>query len=163
MSKYDSLAGTSASLPVMETLDLLVDGVPTVTVPAAGDYTYIARVIITLRFDTSTLTWTEFADETALTNGWYMRYNGIDLGVGAPIKNNGDLFRYGYDVNIESDAVATPNKVVSARWSFNKWTPHGLGMFYSDDVFEFVVQDDMTALTTVDELSATVQGWKAHP
>lgn len=164
MTKKDGISGASPTLPVMETLDLLVDGGTTdVVVPAAGDYTFIARVIITLRFDTSTLTWTEFGDETALTDGFYMTYNGVNLGLTASVKNNGDLFRFGYDVNIAEDQVAVANRVVSARWSFNKWMPHGLGMFYGDDAFAFVVQDDMTALTTVDELSATIQGWKAHP
>ena len=163
MGKQDSMSGSAAALPVMETLDLLVDGAPAVNVPVAGDYDYIARVIMTLRFDTSTLTWTEFGDETALTNGFFMVYNGINLGVDATVKNNGDLFRYGYDVNIEADQVAVANRVVSARWSFNKWTPHGLGMWDAKDSFWFRIQDDMTALTTVDELSATIQGWKAHP
>ena len=163
MSKHDSILGVAAALPVMETIDLLVDGVPTVVIPATGDYTYIARIIMTLRFDTSTLTWIEFGDETALTNGFFMRYNGINLGLTASVKNNGDFFRYGYDVNLEADAVAVPNQVLSARWSFNKWTPHGLGMWDVTDSFAFVIQDDMTALTTIDELTATIQGWKEHP
>lgn len=162
MSKSDTIRGFSASIPVFETLDLLVDGSPAVFVEVSSTFDFISRVIMTMRFPTSTLSYLEFGEDTALTNGFYMSYNGTTIGDLDPVKNNGDFFRFGYDVAIASDAVATPNKILSARWSFNKWNPHGLAMWDQED-FGFYVQDDMTALTTVSELKATVQGWRAHP
>ena len=161
MGISDTIKGTSASIPVYETLDLLVDSTPAVFVSVTESFSYISRVIMTMRFPSSTLSYSEFGNETALTNGFYMDYNGAVIG-DVPIKDNGDYYRFGYDVAIASDAVATPNKVLSARWSFNKWSPHGLGM-WDGETFGFYVQDDMTALTTVDSLYATVQGWLAHP
>jgi hypothetical protein len=166
MGISDTIKGTSASIPKFETLDLLVNGSTPVLVKVLEDFTYISRVILTMRFPTSTLSYSEFGEDTALTNGFYMQYSGAThttlMGDDAPLKDNGGFFRFGYDVVIQSDAVATPNKILSARWSFDKWNPHGLGMWDGEE-FGFVIRDNMTALTSVSELLATVQGWLAHP
>lgn len=156
------LAGDQGAIMDFETLDLAVDGAPAVDVlTTAGKFDVISRVIMTLRFADAAVEWAVFAAEaTALTNGFYLQYDGVGLETINTIKDNGDFFNIGYDVTLVADAAGTPNQILAARWSFKeKILPHGLKM-WDGETFGFKVQDDMTVLASLDSLEATVEGYR---
>ncbi len=163
MSIADVIKGRSAAVVKIEVLDLDVDGSPAVNVAvSASTFDYITRVILNLRFADAAVEWSVFAAEaTALTNGWFMYYDGAPLFSASPIKDNGDFFNIGYDVDLVADAAGTPNQVLTARWSFDKMSPHGLAM-WDGETFGATIQDDLSVLASIDSFEAFVEGWKAH-
>jgi len=159
----DVILGHAAAIIKIEPLDLKVDGSPTVDVIITpGTFDMIARVVLSLRFATASIDWGKFGNDIVLTNGWYMFCDDQNLGEDFPIKDNGDFFNVGYDVSIEKDAAGTPNQILSARWSFNRMSPWGLGV-WDGETFGFRIQDDITLLTSIDSFEAFVEGWVAHP
>ncbi len=163
MSVTDVIRGDSAAVIKIEVLDLDIDGDPAVNVGVpAATFDYITRVILNLRFADAAVEWAVFAAEaTALTNGFFMYYDSVPLFSASPIVDNGDFFNIGYDVDLVADAAGTPNQVLSARWSFDKMSPHGLAM-WDGETFGFTLQDDMTTLASIDSFEVFVEGWQAH-
>jgi len=155
----DVLSGTHAGHPVWEILDLDVDGSTPTIVPAQKSYTYIERIIWLLYFSATSLDWEKFANDTALTNGLSVMYNGENISSDHTIGSNEDFHIWGYDVAVQSDDISPKNRVLTARWTFSKSIPHGLGMWYGQQ-FGIRVADDMTALTSIIEFHVAIQGWK---
>jgi len=164
MSVYDVIQGQSEAIVKIEVLDLKVDGDPAVEVNVpANTFDMITRVVVSLRFADAAVEWDKFANEaSALTNGWFLHHDGQAMFEASPIKDNGDFYNIGFDVNLVADGAGTPNQVLTARWSFDKMSPWGLPA-WSGEIFGATVQDDMTVLATIGELEVFVQGWVAHP
>jgi hypothetical protein len=140
-------------------LDIDGSGAGGVAVPPTLTFDIISRVILSLRFDTATLNWDVFAaDAGALTNGVDLEYNGTSI---ANIKNNGDFYKYGYDVDFVKDEVGTPSRIITARWSFFKSVPRGVSV-HAGDTLKFRVNDDMTAVTSITSFVGVMQGFEAH-
>lgn len=157
----NSLKGTHPVTPVITELNIRINGTtPTLVTVPVDAYTYISRVIPIMRFLTNTVDWAKFGNDTALATGIQMKYNGTDLG--HSIKANYDLFDNGYDITIVSDDKNPKSNIISARWSFDKWTPYGLAMWHSQ-TFGFLVSNDILAATSILDLHMHVQGWKVNP
>jgi hypothetical protein len=159
MTVKDVLSGHNPPIPAIQVLNLDVDGDPSVFVGVTpANFDVITRVILVMRFAGASVLWSNIANDTALTNGFQLSYDGSAFG--PLIKDNGDFFDVGYDVNLNSDGAGTPNHVLAARWTFEKFTPHGLAL-WDGQTFGFDVNDDMTAKTTITSLEAIVEGWLA--
>lgn len=160
-----ALNGTHPALPIAKKLDLTVNGsgTPVSVSVSVDDYTYITRLIWKFEFADNTIEWTNFGAGSALTNGINVFYHQSNIFPQA-IKSNSDFFDYGYDVNLQKDGAATPGNVLSARWSFDKWVPHGLGMWNSE-AFSIQIADDLRTVTRTDitSLFCIIEGWKSHP
>lgn len=150
--------GRQAGIPVWETLDLDVDGVPSTIVYAQLDYTFIVRIIWNLHFAILALDWEQFAGDTALTTGIHVYYNGIVM-TDLSIKSNSDFHTWGYDVVAQSDEKSPKNRVISSRWTFSKSVPNGLGM-WDGETFGIQINDDISALATVAKFNVAVEGWR---
>ena len=167
------------AMPVVETLDLLIDGAGGVLVSSVKKYTYITRAVLNHVFTiTGDAKCDSFGDDDPLANGFFMIYRGNNLGSEHPIKTNRCMHLYGWDVHIYEHIVTGPgaipewneNKdrqtdvVCKGVWRFSNWMEGGLVM-WDDDVCAFGVQinDDMTALTNTRALKLTVLGWQEHP
>lgn len=160
----EALSGLNPGLPVAKKLNLTVNGsgTPVLVAASTDDFTYISRLIWKFEFADLSVEWTNFGAGNALTNGLNVFYHETNI-FPAAIKSNSDFFDYGYDVNLVKDGAATPGNVLSARWSFDKWVPHGLGMWNSE-AFAIQVSDDLRTVTRTDitSLFCIVEGWKAH-
>ena len=165
MSIKGAIAGTHPGIPVIERLDLTVNGSGTpIFVEATQDkFTFIVRIIWKLQFTTNSMEWTKFDDSTALANGIQVIYHSEDL-LPIPVKNNADFHDYGYDVSLQADGATTKGNVLSSRWTFSKWVPNGLGMWNAEN-FGILVSDDLRIVTrtAMTEFVAVVEGWKQHP
>jgi len=159
MGIKEVLSGTQGAIPVWENLDLIVDGSEVATtVYTQKSYTYIERIIWLLYFESSTVDWELFGGDTALTSGINIVYNGSILTLDHAIKSNEDFHVWGFDVTIQSDDKTPKGNVVSSRWTFSKSVPNGLSM-WDGETFGFLISEDITALTSLDEFHVAVQGW----
>ena len=165
--------------PVVETLDLLIDGTGGVLVPAVKKYTYITRAVLVHGFTvTGDVKCDCYGDDDPLPLGFYMVYRGNNLGSEHPIRTNKCMHIYGWDVHKDVHPLtgvggytawlAKPDRestfVCKGVWRFSNWMEGGLVM-WDEDVASFGVHlnDDMTALTSTQELRLTVLGWHEHP
>lgn len=155
------LKGANTALPVWEKVNLLVNGSTPVTLNLTKTFHVVQRLIWHIRWSGASVSWTNFAGDAALTNGLDVLVGGVSL-LGETIKDNEQFFEYGYDVVVNSDGGGTPGRVLTARWSFFKSAPQGLWHFDDEYKLQFKVSDNMTALTTPDEVVVVVQGYRAH-
>jgi hypothetical protein len=162
MAVRDVIEGRHEAIVKVYTLDCDVDGDPAVNVAVpVNTFDMITRVIVNLRFATAVVDWSKFGNDTALSTGWYLYYDDSPLFISTTIKDNGDLFNIGFDVALVADQVATPNQVLTARWSFDKMSPWGLAT-WSGETFGATIQDDIAALASIDSFEIFVEGWEAH-
>ena len=166
-----------SACPVVELLELEVDGTGGVLVPALEKYTYITRVVLTYRYlAAGGHKCSKFADDGPLDNGFFMVYRGNHLGSEHPIVANKNLHLYGYDVHFTEHQLLGPGgymewwelgdslsmMVCSSRWKFMDWMPQGLPMWDEQDYFGIKINDDMTAIESLREFKAIILGWTEH-
>jgi hypothetical protein len=114
--------------------------------PPAGAIWQITRLLISIADNTSMDDGT-FGGITALTNGVLLRGNAATVRNATLWKNNGDIALDMYDVTYTAKAPAGENGL-RGRWTFTK------GEFIVEldgdqgDAIEFLIQDDLTALTS---------------
>lgn len=146
--------------PVIEILDLNIDGTGGVFVNISKDFDYIMRLVYNLDFIDNSLDFDVFAGEAApLTNGLLMFYNDISFLNGSGIKSNDDFGNIGYDVSVLSDEKNPKGRTILGRLSFFKFIVGGL-LINDQRTLAFKVQDNMSALTSIDELSVAIEGYK---
>lgn len=150
-----TVTGKPSTTPVWDDLDLLVAS--GVLVASVKSFEFISRMIWNLDFKANTLNITKFGDDDALPYGLTLEYDGVALN-DDPIKTNADFYQYGYDVAIANDEVGQKNRVLSARWTFEKYAPNGLAM-WGEQTFGIRANGDMTGLTSVSGFTATLQGY----
>ena len=165
------------AIPVVHTIDLIIDGTGGVLVPCTADFHCITEAVITMRFLTRMFDCELFADDPALDEGFFLVYKGNHLGSENPIKSNKDMHLYGYDVGMMEHPASgsSPSiweritgtylrtQVICAHWHFHNWMPEGLGMWDAADYFGVMMQDDMTNLPSLLDLKCTLLGWDKHP
>lgn len=132
--------------------------------PAADEIWDIARVIINIR-DAGSVNADTFGALTALTNGCLFQVKSgatgavvdLDLLDGTTIKNNGDLARHCYDMDI---ATATAgDKAVTARWTFEK---NGKPLTLNGGRGERLVFTTQDVTTDLTEFTIMAQGVKRN-
>ena len=153
----DVLEETGYRKPVVESLDLMVDGsITPVLVNITKDYDYISRVIWMLHFIDNEIDYNTFGLLGALTNGSELIYDGSSLNM--PIKTLNDLSHMSYDLRIDSDDKNPKDNHVVGRLSFFKFVPpYGLKM-KEGHTFQAKINDDLSAVGSVFIL--TVEGFK---
>ncbi len=146
--------------PVIEPLDLIINGTGGVFVNITKDFDIVMRIIWHIDFAASFIDFGNFADDTALTNGLLVFYNDVSvLNGGGAIKRNDDLAHLGYDINILEDGRSPKDFTILGRLSFFKINVDGLKIEPGKSL-AFLVQDDMTALSSLVELEIFVEGYK---
>lgn len=152
------------TLPVIEHIDLTVDGSSTVLeFSPKKDFKVIARMLWHLEYATATVVYTNFgAVAGGLTNGIQIKYAEEEL-LDAPIKQHQGFFEYAYDAQIVSDGSGTPNNVLTSRFSFFKFNRPMGGLFIdAKRTFKIQVRDDIDTTTLGGTLHAVLQGWKTN-
>ncbi|HDZ16661.1 hypothetical protein LCGC14_1068320 [marine sediment metagenome] len=152
--------GTVFRDPVIEIIDLNIDGTGGVFVNVSQDFDYIMRLVYNLDFIDNSLDFDVFAGEAApLTNGLLMFYNDIPFLNGSGLKSNDDFGNIGYDLSVLSDEKNPKGRTILGRLSFFKFIVGGL-LINDQRTLAFKVQDNMSALTSIDEFSVAVEGYK---
>lgn len=147
-------------IPVMDVLDLDVDLSTAAAISLTQRFDYITRVRFVQTISDAAMEYTEFAEAVVLTNGFYMRINGKQLG---PVcKDVSDMATLGETRLTLSDADAV--KVAYIREfivDFRKMTVNNLGLQMESNTgkrtFDIFGQDDMTAVV---KFKAVVEGWR---
>jgi hypothetical protein len=110
--------------------------------------TDIVRFIITITDDTS-MDDSRFGGIAALTNGLILRIDNSFQKTIFNFKSNQDIKQFCYDVEY-SDKAPAGEFGLSARITFGGQSKHGVVLRVSDDdVIQWIVQDDLTELTTL--------------
>ncbi len=105
-------------IPVIESLDLLVDGsVSPVTITLTQDFDVIMRFIFELEYDDPSFIGEEFAEAGPLTNGTCICVNGDSL-FDFNITQNDDFMRMSYDTTVFHDDKEPKVTHVFTRLSF---------------------------------------------
>lgn len=120
--------------------------------PASDEIWDIYRIIINIR-DSGTVNADTFGALSALTNGCTLKVmkgatgsvEKLDLLDGTTLKNNGDLARHCYDMDISTATAG--DKAVTARWTFAKAGEPLTLNGGTGDRLVFTTQDDTTGLT----------------
>lgn len=147
--------------PVVEILDLYVDGTDGVFVNITKDYDFIKRLIYHLHFVDNSIDFDNFGGEpTPLPNGFIIFYNDISLlNGGEPIIANGDFGHLGFDVSLTTDDKNPKGRIIIGRLSFDKINIDGL-LINPSRTFSILVQDNITDLASVTEISIFIEGYK---
>ena len=111
--------------------------------PPAGKRFIAARVIIYMEGSTA-FDSNEFGNQTALTNGWVLRLNGVDA---LSASTNRELVSYMFDAH-GSELFGKVERTMIGRFSFNKFTEDGKGVTINEgESIATVVNDDLSGLT----------------
>lgn len=168
-SGLNSVSGSNSSEgkviyePVVEVLDLAQNGtlLAPYIVNLTEDFLIVQRLIWHLHFTTNTIDFDNFGDDTPLTNGINVLYNGISLLGNVNITANSHFAHDSYDLTILSDDKNPKDNMLISRLSFSKFTDEGLYINNARQL-QFYIQDDMTSgtLTSISMFNVTVQGFK---
>ena len=147
-------------LPIIENNNLRVDGsiTPVSIIPNRTNFNYITRFTFIMEFQTNARDWDKFGDDIALTNGIAVNYANVSL-FPNNIVCNYCFTVYTYDYSLLSDDKNPKSHVFNARISFDKFTEHGIKI-NSSHYLEFVINDNITALTSISLFLVNVQGCK---
>ncbi|MHA2010529.1 MAG: hypothetical protein ACW980_24715 [Promethearchaeota archaeon] len=144
--------------PLVEILDLDVDGSTAVFVNISKGFDFVKRIIWNLDFATNAFETGKFADDTALTNGINIYYNDVSILDDDNITNNAKFSHTSYDIAIITSDKNPKERLLVSRWSFDKFTPEGLKI-NSDRTLAFHIQDNISALASVDVFQVTIEGY----
>jgi hypothetical protein len=152
----DGLAGSGSNHDITGAADVHWTG------PPAGETWELHRIIINIR-DAGTVNADTFGGLSALTNGCTLKVKRggsggnvtLDLLDGTTIKNNGDLARHAYDMNIS--AATAGDKAVTARWTFSK---AGEPLKIVGNLNEVLVIETQDATTGLAEFTVMAHGRK---
>lgn len=133
-----------AKIPLVETLDLRVDGsITPVTVALTKDYDYVGSLVFGLGYTDPAYVASEFAKGPALTNGTCMMVNNA-LFLDFNFTQNNDFGKIAYDMTVLHDDEDPEDTHIHARFNFDLFCPGGLAISSDTSLF-FLVQDDLTA------------------
>lgn len=152
----DGLVGDGSNHDITGAADIHWTG------PPAGEVWEIYRIIINIR-DAGTVNADTFGALSALTNGCKLDVkrggssgtSTLDLLDGSTIKNNGDLARHCYDMDISTATAG--DKAVTARWTFAK---SGEPLKLVGNLNEVLVIQTQDATTNLTEFTVQAQGRK---
>ena len=147
-------------IPVVETIDLFIDGSTPVRINLTKDFDYVMRLIFELEYDDPSFIGTEFAENGPLVNGICICvYNSPLLDFNITI--NDHFARVAYDTTVFHDDKDPKNTHIFSRFSFFKFSPpFGLSYTNNDSLF-FIVQDDMTNATyDITHFEIQVEGFR---
>ena len=146
-------------IPVVEEIDLLVDGSITPQVFTPNETaTYWMRCVWTLHFIDASVDFSDWgAGGGALANGTSMFYDDTNLLPGN-ITNNHDFVHSAYNLDwFQDDKSPNENHFVS-RYSFFRYVPSGL--FMPDHTFRIIVADNITAADhAIDHFKVYLKGY----
>ena len=147
-------------IPVIETLDLLVNGTTPVRFNLSKDFDFVVVVIFHLDYDDPNYIPSEFAEGPALANGIFICVENIGL-LDFNITDNEGLTNLGFETTIFQDDKVPKATHVFTRFTFQRVLPP-FGLSYtSNDSFFITIQDDLTAANLdIDELEVHVAGFR---
>jgi hypothetical protein len=148
--------------PVVEVLDLIIDGSGAggVFVNISKSFDFITQVIWSLDFDTNTLTMSNFADDTNLTNGINVYYNDVSLIDNINITANAHFGHNAYDLSIIPSENNPKERLLNARWGFDRFSPDTGGLLINTQrTLSVHIQDDLTALTSITLFQIIINGY----
>ena len=145
--------------PVMDELDLAVDGSTPVEVALNKHFTYISRVRFVLGFTDAACEYTEFLAGGALANGFVVKFDGEAFS--PTITTKAEMAKLGkFYVSPKDEDAATESYVFEAILDFTAYMPMGVYMYDSTNsyrAFTVRIQDDLSSGT--DFFVAIVEGW----
>lgn len=150
-------ASDKQQIPVVEELDLLVDGTTPQNVSVSEDFSYISRIIWDLHWSGNELDFDNFGDDVALTVGIAKYYDGVSL-----FSNITDIHGFshsGFELRIDRDDKNPKNNHLVATNSFAKYIyPYGLPM--RNHELDFIISDNITLATrNIDHFQVIVEGF----
>ena len=131
-------------VPVIETIDLFVDGSTPIRFNLSKDFDFVVTIVFHLDYDDPNFIPSEFAEGPALTNGVFF---GIENGplVDFNITTNEGLTNIGVDTTIFQDDKVPKATHIFTRFNFQRILPP-FGLAYtSNDSFYIIIQDNLTA------------------
>ena len=146
--------------PIVETLDLKVDGSSTVFVNISYAFSYVARIIWQFEFFDLLINWEGFDSGSALSNGINVFYNDISV-IGQVIKTNAGFSRSSYDVSLQRDDRNPNANILSSRYSFDKFIPGGL-QITDTKTLSFQIMDDLLTRSAIIQFQVTAEGYQVH-
>ncbi|MHA2220217.1 MAG: hypothetical protein ACXACY_30420, partial [Candidatus Hodarchaeales archaeon] len=148
--------------PIVEVLDLVINGSASggVFVNISKNFEYVTEIIWSLDFDTNTLTMSDFAADSPLTNGINLYYNDVSLIDNANITTNAIFGHNAYDLSIIPSENNPKERLLNARWAFEKFSPTTGGLLINDDrTLSVHIQDDLTTLTSITLFQIIIDGY----
>lgn len=157
---YGSATTELKQIPVVETLDLKVDGTTPVRFNLSKDFDFVVVIVIHLDYDDPNYVPSEFAEGPALTNGIFICVENTAL-LDFNITDNEGMTNLGYETTIFQDDKVPKATHVFTRFTFQRILPP-FGLAYtSNDSFFITIQDDMTAANLdIDEFEVHVAGFR---
>jgi hypothetical protein len=117
----------------------------------AGKKLVVGRLLMYME-DSTAFTSDKFGGITALTNGWTMRFNGVETIIA---KSNRELALFMYDIT-GNEIFGKSNQTLIGRFSFNRFSSNSKGVEIREgETFDIVVKDNLTGL---DFLEAKIEG-----
>lgn len=146
-------------VPVIEEMDLLIDGsaTPQVFTPNAS-FLYLYRVVWVLSFVDNAVDFDGWGIGAALTNGTAMLYDSVSL-IPDNITAVHEFAHVAYDLNWFQDERVPTGNYFTSRFTFSNFVPHGL--LIPGHLFEVVVQDDQTDVAyAIDIFEVYLEGYQ---
>ncbi len=146
--------------PVIETIDLLVNGTIPIRFNLSKDFDFVVVVIFHLDYDDPNYIPSEFAEGPALTNGIFICVENTGL-LDFNITDNEGLTNLGFETTIFQDDKVPKATHVFTRFTFQRILPP-FGLSYtSNDSFFITIQDDLTAAALdIDGIEVHIAGFK---
>lgn len=150
-------------LPVIEVLDLRIDGTTPTRVNSSYTFAHIKRMIFGLKWEDNEIDFASFGtDADGLDNGiavqYYFGNDLINLTNNNPIKNFNGFFFFAYDTVITSDDKNPVNNQLICEFSFIEFMIERKGLvMYNDEVLSFLISDNIT--DTCDDFIVTLEGY----
>lgn len=150
-------------VPIVEVVDLLFNGTTPRFCNITRDFQWISRMIWALDFVSNQLLFTNFAGGSGLTNGVDVFSNGTSFLGDGEITMNHEFAHTSFDLIVLSDEAGTKNRILLARWSFNKFVPPN-GIRHIDNAsLQFLIQDDLTAVgLAITDFTVTIEGFRSE-
>lgn len=151
---------TSANLsPVIETLDLMVDGAITTQFinQTPNTFSFIQRIIYGIHWENNAIDLDDFGNlEGGLVNGTKIFFDNLLLVTFFDIH---DFAHVAYDLTIMTDDKNPVDNHLAVRLSFDKFIPGGLDVRANQNL-TFSVQESIND-TVVDDFEVTLEGYSA--
>lgn len=147
-------------IPVVETLDLLVNGSTPIRFNLSKDFDFVVVVIFHLDYDDPNYIPSEFAEAGPLPNGIFICVENTAL-LDFNITDNEGLTNLGFETTIFQDDKVPKATHVFTRFSFQRILPP-FGLSYtSNDSFFITIQDDLTvAALDILEFEVHIAGFR---
>jgi len=151
-------ASTSILTPVIESIDLMVDGSASVqhVNQTPDSFSYIMRMVWRLHWANNELDWDDFGNlAEGLVNGVTVSFDGEELI--EPVKSVHDLAASAYELSLRTDDKNPKDNCLTARVSFYRFVPGGLDVRRNQNL-TFTVSEDIND-TFVDGFAVALEGY----